>query len=124
MKLLVDTHVVIWWLLDSPQLSDDVKDLLDTEEHAYVSAVTPWELSVKQALGKLDGPAELPELARDCQLKPLPITGAHGIRAGRLPPHHRDPFDRILIAQAQTEGLTLVTRDKHIPRYDVPVLTV
>ncbi|MGW9439900.1 type II toxin-antitoxin system VapC family toxin [Streptomyces sp. NPDC055607] len=124
MKLLVDTHVVIWWLLDSPQLSGDVKDLLDTEEHAYVSAVTPWELSVKQALGKLDGPAELPELARDCQLRPLPVTAEHGIRAGRLPPHHRDPFDRILIAQAQAEGLTLVTRDKHIPRYDVPVLTV
>ncbi|MER5707501.1 type II toxin-antitoxin system VapC family toxin [Streptomyces sp. NPDC042898] len=124
MKLLVDTHVVVWWLLDSPQLSTDVKDLLDTEEQAYVSAVTPWELAVKQALGKLDGPAELPELARDCQLKQLPITGLHGIRAGQLPPHHRDPFDRILIAQAQTEGLTLVTRDKHIPLYDVPVLTV
>ncbi|MFD3332307.1 type II toxin-antitoxin system VapC family toxin [Streptomyces sp. NPDC058700] len=124
MKLLIDTHVVIWWLLDSPQLSGDVKDLLDMEEHAYVSAVTPWELSVKQALGKLDGPADLPERARDCQLKSLPIVAEHGIRAGQLPPHHRDPFDRILIAQAQTEGLTLVTRDKHIPLYDVPVLTV
>jgi PIN domain nuclease of toxin-antitoxin system len=123
-KLLVDTHVVVWWLLDSPLLSTDIKDLLDTEEQAYVSAVTPWELSVKQALGKLDGPADLPELARACQLKPLPITGLHGIRAGQLPPHHRDPFDRILIAQARTEGLTLVTRDKHIPLYDVPVLTV
>ncbi|APE22091.1 MULTISPECIES: type II toxin-antitoxin system VapC family toxin [Streptomyces] len=124
MKLLVDTHVVIWWLLDSPQLSDEIKDLLDTEEAAHISAVTPWELSVKQALGKLDGPPELPELARTCQLTPLPITGLHGIRAGALPPHHRDPFDRILVAQAQTEGLTLVTRDKHIPLYDVPVLTV
>ncbi|GGU13940.1 MULTISPECIES: type II toxin-antitoxin system VapC family toxin [Streptomyces] len=124
MKLLVDTHVVVWWLLDSPQLSDETKDLLDTEALAYVSAVTPWELAVKQALGKLEGPPDLPERARDCQLKALPVTGLHGIRAGQLPPHHRDPFDRILIAQAQTEGLTLVTRDKHIPLYDVPVLTV
>lgn len=124
MKLLIDTHVVVWWLLDSPTLSDETKDLLDTEALAYVSAVTPWELAVKQALGKLEGPADLPERAQHCQLKALPITALHGIRAGQLPPHHRDPFDRILVAQAQTEGLTLVTRDKHIPLYDVPVLTV
>ncbi|MFI8104137.1 type II toxin-antitoxin system VapC family toxin [Streptomyces sp. NPDC086023] len=123
MKLLADTHVVLWWLLDSPQLSDEIKELLDTESLAYISAVTPWELAVKQALGKLEGPEDLPERARDCQLRPLPITGQHGIRAAQLPFHHRDPFDRILIAQAQTEGLTLVTRDKHIPRYDVAVLS-
>ncbi|WP_327306377.1 type II toxin-antitoxin system VapC family toxin [Streptomyces sp. NBC_01298] len=124
MKLLADTHVIVWWLTDSPQLSDEVKHLLDTERLVHVSAVTPWELSVKQALGKLDGPEDLPEQARDCQLRPLPITALHGIRAGQLPLHHRDPFDRILIAQAQTEGLTLVTRDKHIPLYDVPVMSV
>ncbi|MCX4692946.1 type II toxin-antitoxin system VapC family toxin [Streptomyces sp. NBC_01408] len=124
MKLLADTHVVVWWLTDSPQLSDGVKDLLDTERLAYVSAVTPWELAVKQALGKLEGPEDLPERARDCQLRPLPVTALHGIRAGQLPLHHRDPFDRMLIAQAQSEGLTLVTRDKFIPLYDVDVLTV
>lgn len=61
---------------------------------------------------------------RRIQFLPLPVTADHGIRAGQLPPHHRDPLDRILVAQAQTEGLTLVTRDKHIPLYDVPVLTV
>ncbi|MFJ6519415.1 type II toxin-antitoxin system VapC family toxin [Streptomyces griseus] len=124
MKLLADTHVVLWWLLDSPQLTDEIKELLDTEEHAYVSAVTPWELAVKQALGKLDGPADLPERAANCQLRPLPVTADHGVRAGRLPAHHRDPFDRILVAQARAEGLTLVTRDKNIPLYDVPVLSV
>ncbi|MFD4136781.1 type II toxin-antitoxin system VapC family toxin [Streptomyces goshikiensis] len=124
MKLLADTHVVVWWLLDSPELSDEVKDLLDTEALVYVSAVTPWELAVKQSLGKLTGPADLPERARDSQFRPLPITGLHGIRAGQLPPHHKDPFDRMLVAQAQTEGLTLVTRDKFIPLYDVPVLAV
>ncbi|MEV8309634.1 type II toxin-antitoxin system VapC family toxin [Streptomyces flavidovirens] len=122
MKLLADTHVVVWWLLDSPQLSEEIKHLLNTEPLAYVSAVTPWELAVKQALGKLEGPVDLPERARDCQLKPLPVTAGHGVRAGQLPLLHRDPFDRMLIAQAQAEGLTLLTRDKWIPQYDVQVL--
>ncbi|MFE8941822.1 type II toxin-antitoxin system VapC family toxin [Streptomyces sp. NPDC007872] len=122
MKLLLDTHVVLWWL--NGDLPDETRDLLARERWVYMSAVTPWELSVKQATGKLDAPADVAERARDTQFLALPIVAEHGIRAGRLPPHHRDPFDRILIAQAQTEGLTLVTRDKHIPRYDVPVLTV
>ncbi|RZB17366.1 type II toxin-antitoxin system VapC family toxin [Streptomyces sp. F001] len=122
MKVLADTHVVIWWLLDSSELPDDIKDLLDTEVEAYVSAVTPWEVAVKQTLGKLDAPADLPERVRDCQLKQLPITAQHGIHAARLPLHHRDPFDRILVAQAQLEGLTLITRDTWIQKYDVPLL--
>ncbi|MDQ0991354.1 type II toxin-antitoxin system VapC family toxin [Streptomyces sp. V3I7] len=122
MKLLADTHIVVWWLLDSPELPPEIKDLLDTEPQAYVSAVTPWELAVKQALGKLDGPADLPERARDCQLRPLPVTPQHGVGVGRLPHHHRDPFDRILVAQAQLEDLTIITRDTWIPKYDVRVL--
>ncbi|MFE5735323.1 type II toxin-antitoxin system VapC family toxin [Streptomyces sp. NPDC056528] len=122
MKLLLDTHVVLWWL--NGDLPDETRDLLARERWVYMSAVTPWELSVKQATGKLDAPADVAERAGDTQFLALPIVAEHGIRAGKLPPHHRDPFDRILIAQAQTEGLTLVTRDKHIPRYDVPVLTV
>ncbi|WP_053649114.1 MULTISPECIES: type II toxin-antitoxin system VapC family toxin [unclassified Streptomyces] len=122
MKLLLDTHVVLWWL--NGDLPDETRDLLARERWVYMSAVTPWELSVKQATGKLDAPADVAERARDTQFLALPVVAEHGIRAGQLPPHHRDPFDRILIAQAQTEGLTLVTRDKHIPRYDVPVLTV
>ncbi|MFC9795941.1 type II toxin-antitoxin system VapC family toxin [Streptomyces sp. NPDC057695] len=122
MKLLLDTHVVLWWL--NGDLPDETRDLLARERWVYMSAVTPWELSVKQATGKLDAPVDVAERARDSQFLALPIIAEHGLRAGRLPPHHRDPFDRILIAQAQIEGLTLVTRDKHIPRYDVPVLTV
>ncbi|MFF4018046.1 type II toxin-antitoxin system VapC family toxin [Streptomyces sp. NPDC001843] len=122
MRLLADTHVVVWWLLDSPELSDEIKGLLDAEPEAYISAVTPWELALKQALGKLDAPADLPERARDCQLRSLPISMGHGIHAARLPLHHRDPFDRMLIAQAQLEDLTVITRDTWIPKYDVPVL--
>jgi PIN domain nuclease of toxin-antitoxin system len=124
MRLLLDTHVVLWWLDDSPELSGEVKDLLDTEPGVYVSAVTPWEIAIKQSLGKLEGPEDLAERVRDCQFTDLPVTAGHGVRAGRLPAHHRDPFDRILIAQAQIEGMTLVTRDKWIPEYDVRVMAV
>ncbi|WP_405899515.1 type II toxin-antitoxin system VapC family toxin [Streptomyces sp. NBC_00727] len=124
MKMLLDTHVVLWWLGDSPELTEEVKHLLDTEPSVFVSAVTPWEISIKQSLGKLDGPTDLAERVRDSQFTSLPVTAGHGVRAGRLPEHHRDPFDRILIAQAQTEGMTILTRDKWIPSYDVRVMPV
>ncbi|MFE2290274.1 type II toxin-antitoxin system VapC family toxin [Streptomyces sp. NPDC059452] len=124
MRLLLDTHVILWWLGDSDELTDQVKDLLDTEPSVHLSAVSAWEIAIKQSLGKLDGPADLAERVRDSQFTALPITAGHGVRAGRLPALHRDPFDRILVAQAQTEGMTIVTRDKWIPRYDVPVMTV
>ncbi|MEU7583652.1 type II toxin-antitoxin system VapC family toxin [Streptomyces sp. NPDC041068] len=124
MRLLLDTHVVLWWLDDSAELSAGIKDLLDTEPAVHVSAVTPWEIAVKQSLGKPAGPEDLAERVRDSQFTPLPITAGHGVRAGRLPAHHRDPFDRILIAQAQIEGMTILSRDKWIPRYDVQVMPV
>jgi PIN domain nuclease of toxin-antitoxin system len=124
MRLLLDTHVILWWLDDSPELSDEIKDLLDTEPSVYVSAVSPWEIAIQQSLGKLSGPEDLAERVRDAQFTPLPITVGHGVRAGRLPQHHRDPFDRVLVAQAQTEGMTIVTRDKWIPCYDVSALPV
>jgi PIN domain nuclease of toxin-antitoxin system len=122
MRLLLDTNVVLWWLDDSPELSGEIKDLLDTEPAVYVSAVSPWEIAIKQSLGKLEGPEDLAERVRDGQFSGLPITAGHAVRAGRLPAHHRDPFDRILIAQAQIEGMTLVTRDKWIPQYDVRIM--
>ncbi|GAB3177452.1 type II toxin-antitoxin system VapC family toxin [Streptomyces incanus] len=124
MRLLLDTHVVLWWLDDSAELSGEIKDLLDTEPAVYVSAVSPWEIAIKQSLGKLAGPEDLAERVRDSQFTGLPVTAGHGVRAGRLPAHHRDPFDRILVAQAQTEGMTLMTRDKWIPQYDVQVMPV
>jgi PIN domain nuclease of toxin-antitoxin system len=122
MKYLLDTHAVLWWMDASPELSEELRELLRTEPEVYVSAVTPWEIALKQSLGKLPGPPELAERARDLQFKGLPITADHGVRTGRLPWHHRDPFDRVLIAQAQLEDLTLITRDTWIPKYDVPVL--
>jgi PIN domain nuclease of toxin-antitoxin system len=124
LSLLLDTHVVLWWLTDDPTLANLIKDRLDTEADVYVSPATIWEVAIKQSLGKLPEPADLPEQIRDSGFRPLPITAEHAIAAGRLPLIHRDPFDRMLIAQAQLEGLTLVTRDAHIQKYTLDVLAV
>jgi PIN domain nuclease of toxin-antitoxin system len=120
-SLLLDTHVVIWWLADDDTLSEGIKDRLDREPDVYVSAATVWEVAIKQALGKLE-PPDLPEVILGSGFRHLPITADHGVAAARLPQHHRDPFDRVLVAQARTEGLTLVTRDPQIHKYDVDLL--
>lgn len=122
MGLLLDTRVVLWWLADDPTLADDIKARLDHEPDIYVSAATIWEVAIKQAIGKLPELAGLPERMRDSGFAELPITSRHAITAERLPPIHRDPFDRMLIAQAQHENLTLVTRDPHCQRYQVTIL--
>jgi PIN domain nuclease of toxin-antitoxin system len=124
MGLLLDTHVVLWWLADDPALPDEIKDQLDHEPDAFVSAATIWEVAIKQAIGKLPEPAGLPELVRDCGFAQLPINAQHAITAARLPLIHRDPFDRMLVAQAQDENLTLVTRDPRCQRYEVSILSV
>jgi PIN domain nuclease of toxin-antitoxin system len=124
MSLLLDTHVVLWWLADDPTLSADIKARLDHEPDVYVSSATIWEVAIKQAIGKLKEPADLPERVRDSGFRPLPITADHAIAAARLPLIHRDPFDRMLIAQARCEDLTLVTRDPYAQRYEVSLLGV
>ncbi|MGW5670020.1 type II toxin-antitoxin system VapC family toxin [Micromonospora sp. NPDC003776] len=123
MSLLLDTHVVLWWLTDDQTLSADLKDLIDTQPEVYLSAVTVWEVAIKQALGKLSGPPDLAARVAHAGLRELPIRHDHAVEAGQLPPIHRDPFDRMLVAQTRIEGLTLVTRDGHIQKYDVPVLS-
>jgi PIN domain nuclease of toxin-antitoxin system len=124
LSLLLDTHVVLWWLADDPALADSVKDRLDHEPDVYVSAATIWEVAIKQALGKIPEPAGLPERIQQSGFNPLPISFDHAITAGRLPTIHRDPFDRMLIAQARCEGLTLVTRDENCRKYEVAILRV
>jgi PIN domain nuclease of toxin-antitoxin system len=121
-SLLLDTHVVLWWLADDPQLPDEIKTRLDREPDVRVSAATIWEIAIKQALGKIVAPADLPERVRDTGFRELPVGFAHAMAAGRLPLIHTNPFDRMLVAQARCEGLTLVTRDPHCQQYDVPIL--
>jgi PIN domain nuclease of toxin-antitoxin system len=87
-----------------------------------VSAATAWEIEIKRALGKLDAPDDLADALAAGGYRPLPVSILHATIAGRLPPHHRDPFDRMLVAQAKLEGLTIVTGDRRIAGYDVPVL--
>jgi PIN domain nuclease of toxin-antitoxin system len=120
--LLLDTHVVLWWLADDPHLSDELKERIDKEVEVFVSTATVWEVAIKQQLGKITAPDDLPERIRDSELPNLPIMPNHAIIASRLPLIHRDPFDRMLVAQAQAEQLSLVTRDRVLHDYDVPVL--
>jgi PIN domain nuclease of toxin-antitoxin system len=124
MGLLLDTHVVLWWLADDVTLAAKIKDQLEHEPDVYVSAATIWEVAIKQAIGKLPEPAGLPELIRDSGFAELPISSQHAMTAARLPLIHRDPFDRMLVAQAQDECLTLVTRDPRCQKYDVALLPV
>jgi PIN domain nuclease of toxin-antitoxin system len=122
MSLLLDTHVVLWWLADDPGLPEEIKDRLDHEPDVRVSAATIWEIAIKQALGKISAPVDLPDRVRDSGFRELPIDFTHAIAAGRLPLIHRDPFDRMLVAQARCEHLTLVTRDLYCQQYEVAIL--
>jgi PIN domain nuclease of toxin-antitoxin system len=124
MSLLLDTHVILWWLLDDPALSGEVRARLDEEPDVYVSPASIWEVTIKQSIGKLSEPTKLAEEIRDSGFRELPITAEHAILAGRLPLIHRDPFDRMLVAQAKCERLTLASRDTHIRQYQVDVLPV
>jgi PIN domain nuclease of toxin-antitoxin system len=124
MSLLLDTHVALWGLTGDSNLSPEFLDRLRHDPDIYLSPVSVWEVGIKHKLGKLPGPDNLPELVRDMGFRELPVTHHHAVQAARLPPHHRDPFDRMLVAQATAEGLTLATRDAQISKYDVPILAV
>jgi PIN domain nuclease of toxin-antitoxin system len=122
MSLLLDTHIALWAITGDATLDEEFLDRLRHDPDIFLSPVSLWEITIKQATGKLAGPADLAERVRDMGFRELPVTYAHAIAAGRLPPHHRDPLDRMLVAQAAVEGLTLVSRDESIGRYDVDIL--
>ena len=127
MNLLLDTHALLWWLLDSDRLRGRAYDAIaDAHNAVFVSAATVWEIAIKAGLGKLDVPPDLtvwlPSEFSANQFAALPIHMSHALGVERLPNLHADPFDRLLIAQAIAEGLTLVTADQKIERYDVRVL--
>ncbi len=122
MNLLLDTHVVLWWLAGD-RLAPEAQDgIADPAAVVAVSAVSIWEAEIKRALGKLRLDGSLPAHVTAAGFSPLAISLDHAERAGRLPAHHRDPFDRMLIAQAQLENLTIVTRDQGFTAYDVAVM--
>ncbi|WP_088286245.1 type II toxin-antitoxin system VapC family toxin [Kineosporia sp. A_224] len=124
MRLLLDTHVVLWWLTDDETLADETKDLIDTETEVFISAASVWEIAIKQASGKLTVPTDLLQVIDRSGLVELPVRSRHAVEAGGLPAVHRDPFDRMLVAQARCEGLTLLTRDPLVLRYDVALREV
>lgn len=122
MRLLLDTNALLWWLVDKG-LTDQAREAIaDPGNLVAVSAVSAWEISIKKALGKLSAPDNLEHQIQAAGFTPLPVTITHGIAAGQLPRHHDDPFDRMLIAQAAAEGLTIVTRDKRFSDYNVALL--
>ncbi len=123
MRLLLDTHVLLWWLADSPLSDPAAEAIADTRNEVLVSAASAWEVSIKKALGKLTAPDDLVDELTSSGFTPLNITLLHGMAAGSLPRHHDDPFDRMLVAQATLEGLTVVTRDARFGEYDVPCLS-
>jgi PIN domain nuclease of toxin-antitoxin system len=122
LRLLLDTHALIWWAENRPMAAEAVAAIRAPGNAAFVSAVTPWEAEIKIARGKLKIHFEIETAPLDHGFEPLPITFAHAVAAGRLPPRHDDPFDRMLVAQAQLEGLTIVSRDPVFERYAVAVL--
>lgn len=121
MTLSLDTHVFLWWLEDPQLLSKAArKAIRDGKNTVYVSAAVVWEIAIKRALGKLDAPDDIEAAMTANRFLPLPVTVPHALATRSLPPHHRDPFDRLLIAQASHEGFKLVSRDGHVASYGIP----
>ena len=125
MKILLDTHVLLWWLSGDRALPRAAHAAIaDPETTVVVSAASAWEIAIKRVAGRLEAPDDLVDALRANDFEMLAISVAHALAAGRLPPHHGDPFDRMLVAQAQIEGLTLVTVDQRLPEYDVTLLAL
>ena len=123
MRLLLDTHVFLWWLTDDPRLDADRRAAIaDPDALVHVSAATIWEIAIKEALGRIDLDADLAAEIEAGGFTELPIQSRHALVAGRLPQHHGDPFDRMLVAQARDEQMTLVTQDRALTAYEVDLM--
>jgi len=123
LRLLLDTHVLLWVLLDDRRLRSEVRDrIADGRTEVFVSAASAWEITIKRALGQLRAPDDLVHQLAAARLAGLDVRIEHALAVAELPDHHRDPFDRLLVAQARVEKLVLVTSDDVLRRYDVPVL--
>lgn len=122
MRLLLDTHVLLWWLAGEPLSASAHEAIADPLSEVWLSAGSVWEMSIKAGLGRLTMPTGLARVLASQGIEVLDVTLPHALEVGSLPPLHRDPFDRLLVAQARVQGLVLVTRDETIIRYDVPSL--
>ena len=123
MTLSLDTHVFLWWLDDPQLLSRAARDAIrDGKNTVYVSAVVIWEIVIKRALGKLEAPDDLEAAMTMNRFLPLPVTVPHALALRALPDHHRDPFGRLLLAQARHEGFLFVSRDNRVASYGVPYI--
>ncbi len=123
MNLLLDTHTVLWWLNDDPTLSEAARAAIaDPENTVFLSAVVVWEIRIKQGIGKLDLPDDFGEVLAEQRFPELAVTVDHAHTIEGLPAIHRDPFDRLLVAQAMVEKMTLVTRDPAIAKYGVDII--
>jgi PIN domain nuclease of toxin-antitoxin system len=118
-NLLLDTHTFLWW--DEAKLPAAVVDQIQRADEVFVSAASAWEIAIKAALNKIVARAALADAIRDYGFSALAISVEHGDAVRSLPPHHRDPFDRMLVAQARVEELTIVTRDPAFVPYGVPL---
>jgi PIN domain nuclease of toxin-antitoxin system len=122
-KLLLDTHAALWFLSGDDRLGDNARrQLTDDGNRVLLSAAVVWEVAVKRALGKLTVPGEYLSLLLDAGVQPLPVSLAHVAAVEQLPPHHGDPFDRMLVSQARVEGAALVSRDEALRAYGVPLI--
>jgi PIN domain nuclease of toxin-antitoxin system len=125
MNLLLDTHTLIWWMEDNPRLGRAARQAIVAAERRCISVVSAWEITIKTSIGRLRlniDPAESIFELTTRGFQPLPIQFRHAWAVRDLQQHHTDPFDRMLIAQAKCEGLTLVTADEEIPNYGIPVI--
>ena len=127
MRFLIDTHCWLWTFLSPERLNDSAAALMASEENTIVfSAICAAEIALKVRIGKLQLPDETKEYVasgvKDFDMKPLPLYLHHALRVAELPLHHRDPFDRLLIAQAQAEGLPLMTADPRVAKYDLEII--
>jgi len=121
MRLLLDTHVLIWWDTGAALSAKSITAIKDAEQ-VYVSAVTGWEIAIKESLGRLKTTRTVVDAMAESGFEELPLRLSHAARLRDLPWHHRDPFDRMLVAQTLEEGLTLETRDKALAQYKVRLL--
>ncbi len=120
---MLDTHAALWWLADDDRIGGEViRHLTDDTNQVLISAVVVWEVAIKRSLGKLDAPEDLAPTLLSAGAQPLPVTLEHAAAVEKLPWHHRDPFDRLLVAQALTEDAAIVSRDEPLSEYGVAIV--